>query len=211
MLKCYPIFGKPIASLGYIHLDLSPQNPALAGIKDMEGLQDHIFGTMAQSKAEVAVGGYLEERRLYEAFPHFNQAGAYRSMHLGLDLWAVAGQPIYAPLPAQVHSFSYLSQAGDYGACIVLEHRWEGKALYALYGHLAKQDLMGLEPGQFLPAGTCFAHLGERHENGQWPPHLHWQLIKDMGDHQGDFPGVCLKEDLGYFSALCPDPNNFLA
>jgi len=47
-------------------------------------------------------------------------------------------------------------------------------------------------------------------ENGQWPPHLHFQIIVDMEDWIGDYPGVCKLSEREKFLANCPDPDIIL-
>jgi peptidoglycan LD-endopeptidase LytH len=47
--------------------------------------------------------------------------------------------------------------------------------------------------------------------NGDWPPHLHFQLITDMMGNTGDFPGVCLPEEKQAYKVLCPDPIGILS
>ena len=37
---------------------------------------------------------------------------------------------------------------------------------------------------------AVIARIGTTAENGGWPPHLHFQLITDLLDRHGDFPGV---------------------
>jgi hypothetical protein len=48
--------------------------------------------------------------------------------------------------------------------------------------------------------------VGPYPENGDWPPHLHFQLITDMQGRWGDFPGVAPPSEREYWAALCPDP-----
>ena len=43
--------------------------------------------------------------------------------------------------------------------------------------------------------------------NGDYAPHLHFQIIKNIADYEGDYPGVSSKNDLDFYSANCPDPN----
>ncbi|MGM0581157.1 MAG: peptidoglycan DD-metalloendopeptidase family protein, partial [Bacteroidota bacterium] len=64
--------------------------------------------------------------------------------------------------------------------------------------------------GDEIKKGEKFSELGPFPENGDWPPHLHFQLISDMKDLKGDFPGVCAPSELEQFKKLCPDPNGFL-
>jgi murein DD-endopeptidase MepM/ murein hydrolase activator NlpD len=62
--------------------------------------------------------------------------------------------------------------------------------LYSLYGHLSRESLSGLAEGKQLSAGQQIAALGNATENGHWPPHLHFQLMLNIGDAKGDYPGV---------------------
>jgi peptidoglycan LD-endopeptidase LytH len=46
-----------------------------------------------------------------------------------------------------------------------------------------------------------------RFENGNWPPHLHFQLIADMEGWKGDYPGVCKYSEREKWLGNCPDPD----
>ena len=48
------------------------------------------------------------------------------------------------------------------------------------------------------------------HENGHWPPHLHFQIILDMQLKEGDYPGVCKYSEREKYLANCPDPDLIL-
>ena len=63
---------------------------------------------------------------------------------------------------------------------------------------------------EFIEAGEKLAEIGPYPENGDWPPHLHFQLMTDMLGFEGDFPGVCAVYDRAKFLALCPNPNRLL-
>jgi hypothetical protein len=47
-------------------------------------------------------------------------------------------------------------------------------------------------------------------ENGNWPPHLHFQLIIDMQGMKGDYPGVCKFSERERYLANCPDADLLL-
>jgi hypothetical protein len=74
---------------------------------------------------------------------------------------------------------------------------------------LASTDLEGLYEGMPISLGQVICHLGEPHENGGWPPHLHFQLIRDMQGFHGDYPGVCSQRDVAFYAENCPDPATF--
>ncbi|HEY0175437.1 MAG TPA: peptidoglycan DD-metalloendopeptidase family protein [Pedobacter sp.] len=164
-------------------------------------------GKLAVSGARYGVGGYNEHRTIYNRSSHFDTGEEPRRLHLGIDIWAEAGTPVYNFYDAEVHSFQYNDSFGDYGATVILKYNLDGMVLYALYGHLSLSSLRGLQEGQFIPGGARFAEFGNRQENGNWPPHLHFQLMFDMQQRKGDYPGVCQFSKRAEFLANCPDPS----
>ncbi|GAB3890624.1 hypothetical protein GCM10028803_01610 [Larkinella knui] len=196
----------------YLILDFTARNAELDGIDltDTAVFTDYVFGKIRQHGAVVGVGGYNEPRVIYRRSPHFNQVGEPRCIHLGIDLWTEAGTPVFAPLDGVVHSFQDNHHFGDYGPTIILEHTLDGKPLFTLYGHLSRPSLTGLRKGKPYKAGEKIAEIGPYPENGDWPPHLHFQLMTDLGGHTGDFPGVCTLTDRERYLAICPNPNRLL-
>jgi peptidoglycan LD-endopeptidase LytH len=130
-----------------------------------------------------------------------------RRLHLGTDIWGDAGTVITAPLEGKVHSFAFNNQFGDYGATILLTHSLEGQEFYTLYGHLSLASLDNLQEGMKIDKGQAFATFGMAEENGHWPPHVHFQLIKDMQQWKGDYPGVCKYSEKEQWLANSPDPD----
>lgn len=159
------------------------------------------------NNAIYGIGGYNEHRTIYSRSAHFDTAEEPRRLHLGVDIWAPAETPVYNFFDATVHSFANNNNFGDYGATIILAYEIEGFKFNALYGHLSLASLNDLEEGKFIPAGKSFATLGVKEENGNWPPHLHFQIIEDMGGLKGDFPGVCKFSERDKYLANCPNPN----
>ena len=169
-------------------------------------LVDHQLGS---EKATYGIGGYAEHRTLYDRSAVFNAdrpGDEPRRLHLGTDIWGAAGTPVFAPCDGIVHSFADNDRFGDYGATIILSHMIEGKGFYTLYGHLTRASLKGLTTGKKIAKGEPFSAFGIADENGHWPPHLHFQLIDDMLDYHGDYPGVCRFSEKEYWLNLCPDP-----
>ena len=189
-------------------LDFTAANPHLAYPERLRNtaLFDQVVQDMlAEQHASTGIGGYLENRVIYRRSPHFADATEPRSLHLGVDVWVPAGTPVAAPLPAVVHSLADNNNFGDYGPTIILQHELGGVVFYSLYGHLTRTDLLGLQPGVEIAQGQVFAHVGPYPENGDWPPHLHFQLIADMQGRWGDFPGVAPASEREYWAELCPD------
>lgn len=156
------------------------------------------------------VGGYLENRTVYDLSPLFNKGEEPRRLHLGVDIWSDAGTPIYAPLAGKVHSFKDNNNYGDYGPTIILEHDLDGLTLYSLYGHLNRKCLVGLYPGKSIALGEEIALFGAPTVNGRWPPHLHFQLMFDMQGKSGDYPGVCRFSEMEQYRSNIPDPEIIL-
>lgn len=156
------------------------------------------------------LGRYAEPRVIYQQ-DHFQQTDANaRTVHLGIDCGAAAGTPVSAPLAGHIHSFANNAAEGDYGPTIILAHRLDEQIFYTLYGHLSVDSLPALSLGQAIRKGEVFAKIGTSQENGAWPSHLHFQLIDNMMDYQGDFPGVAPATQLHEWLARCPDPNIIL-
>ena len=197
----------------YLILDFTAANPELTtlDLTNIDTFTNYVFGKIGAAGAVVGVGGYNEDRVVYRNSPHFtpNHEEA-RTVHLGIDFWAPAGTPVFAPVDGVVHSFADNAQYADYGPTIILEHHTKGFPRYSLYGHLSRASLTGLHDGKPVRAGDKLAELGPYPENGDWPPHLHFQLMHDMLSLRGDFPGVCRPSERTEWLTRCPDPNKWL-
>jgi len=214
LLLEYPAFaavvqnGKP-----YRKLDFTAHNADLLA-RDLSETADftaYVFEELLAGGTYNGIGGYGEDRVIYRHRKHFTaDAGKPRSIHLGVDIWAEAGTPLHAPLGGTVHSFAFNDHYGDYGPTIILTHELGGISFFTLYGHLSLAALEALYVGKSIRAGEHFASIGPYPENGDWPPHLHFQLIREMGNYKGDFPGVCNAADRDYYLNLCPDPKLIL-
>ena len=199
----------PLGTTRVAQLDFTAANSLLAQperLRDTYAFDAVVAEMLAAQHAPAGIGGYLENRVIYRRSPHFDAAAEPRSLHLGVDVWVPAGTPVAAPLAATVHSLADNNNFGDYGPTIILQHALAGTTFFSLYGHLTRTDLARLQAGQVLAAGQVFAHVGPHPENGDWPPHLHFQLIADMQGRRGDFPGVAAPSERDYWAALCPDP-----
>ena len=195
-------------------LDLSVGSTELGGLDvldDVERFTAHVFGKIKAAGATVGIGLYNEARPLYtsEAFqPKQGERYEARTVHVGLDLFVEAGTPLRTPLKGIVHSFRVNDAPLDYGPTIILEHATdEGDHFWTLYGHLSTRSLEGLSVGKVFDQGEVVATVGDYPVNGNWPPHLHFQIILDMLDKEGDFPGVVPPSERSLWLGLCPDPS----
>lgn len=196
-----------------IAIDLSVTSPILDDFdsKDASNFEDFIEAYLKQHKAKVAFGGYNERRNLYRKSALFKDLESEeRDIHIGLDLWTKAGTPILAAVQGKVHSFDYNTGHGNYGPTIILEHHINGQQFYTLYGHLSLESIEEIEIGDVVEKAQPIGTLGDASVNGGYAPHLHFQVIKDLEDCFGDYPGVCSKSDLEFYLHNCPDPNLLL-
>jgi len=179
---------------------------------DIQPFTRTIDQLLAEAEAGFGVGGYGECRPVYTTDAYLqtgNQGPRWRTCHLGLDVWGPAYTPVRAPLAGVVHSFQNNTADRDYGPAIILEHRQDNCTFYTLYGHLSAESLEGLQVGQTIGRGQAFAAFGAPPVNGNWPPHLHFQVILDLYGQAGDFPGVAFPEEAPLWLSNCPDPYPF--
>jgi len=211
--------------------DFTESNTDLSAddIANTERFATWINRTLREQKARYGFGGYDEHRTLYARSRHFDQplAGSRqrsgsesprvlaeeeepRRLHLGIDIWGPSGTPVMAPMDGIVHSFAFNNNDSDYGATLILTHNLEGAGFHTLYGHLSLNSLKNLYEGQHVAGGEVIAEFGMRFENGNWPPHLHFQCIADMQGWKGDYPGVCRFSERQQWLGNCPDPDLIL-
>ena len=195
-------------------LDLGVASPLIDGDPSRNAepmLTARVEGVMRDAGVHVAVGQYDEPRLIYVA-PAFalgpRPVDEHRTVHIGLDLFAAAGTPVFAPLAGIVHAFADNEARQDYGPVIVLRHATDdGVEFFTLYGHLSRESLRGLIVGRAVRAGERIATLGGAEVNGGWTPHLHLQIMVDALGLDTDFPGVAPPSQRALWRELCPDPN----
>ena len=193
-------------------LDLTASNIDLSAeiIANTSLFSEYIFGKLKDSGARYAIGGYNEHRTVYSRSALFDSGEEPRRLHLGIDIWAPAGTEVFAPLAGTVHSFQNNNNFGDYGPTIILKHELEGFTFHTLYGHLSLESLSNLKVGKKINKSQRIARFGEEHVNGNWAPHLHFQLIINMENYSGDYPGVCRFSERESYLNNCPDPQLIL-
>lgn len=197
----------------YIPLDLSVTNKELYEnkLENAEDFEIFISNFLTKNNGKVAYGGYIEGRNIYKRSIIFkNDYITERNIHIGLDLWIEAETPVLAALDGKLHSFKNNAGLGDYGPTIILEHLAENEKFYTLYGHLSLESIKNLTVGTFYKKGEEIATVGNSEVNGEYAPHLHFQIIKNIENYWGDYPGVCSRNDLNFYIENCPDPNLLL-
>ncbi len=183
---------------------------------ERDTLTENIFRTMKQAGASVGVGRYDEARSVYTT-PAFapgeglHPTAEHRTIHLGIDLFVTAGAPVYAPLDGIVYCLANNDTRLDYGPLLILKHATDdGLEFFTLYGHLSEEHLTTLAVGQTIQRGQRIASIGAPPTNGDWTPHLHFQLITDLLELDRDFPGVAYASQRDVWKSLSPDPNVML-
>ncbi len=209
-----PVLGPGVDLTRRVVLDLGPGSEdieRLDTLNDVAVWSNKIADKISQAGAAVAVGRYNEPRLCYTGEQFSDEdTGEWRTVHLGLDLFAPAGTPVHAPLAGRVHSVKNNDPGLDYGPTIILEHEpAPGIHYYTLYGHLSEASLE-MAAGTVVEAGARVGWLGEPAENGGWPPHLHCQVITDLVGHSGNFPGVAAPSQRALWRSLSPDPSPML-
>lgn len=80
--------------------ELSPED-----IADTNKFSDWITTKLSVGNYKYGIGGYMEHRTLYARSALFATEEEPRRLHLGVDIWAPAGTPVYAPFDGTIHSF----------------------------------------------------------------------------------------------------------
>ena len=196
-------------------LDLSVASPLLDGrdTDDTAAFTRRVWAAMRERGLEVGVGRWLEPRAFYltEAFAgRSGEPRERRTIHLGADLFVEPGVEVHAPLSGTVKSVRDNAARLDYGPTVIVEHQGPAGPFWTLYGHLERASVAGLEPGTEVRAGHVLGRVGPHPENGDWPPHLHFQIVTDLLGFEGEFPGVALPREREVWASLSPDPNLLL-
>jgi murein DD-endopeptidase MepM/ murein hydrolase activator NlpD len=194
-------------------LDFTIHNTGLSDevLDDTKAFTEYINNQLETNRARYGIGGYAEHRTVYRMSSLFDgdEAGS-RRLHLGVDIWGKPHTAVIAPLDGIVHSFAFNNVRGDYGTTIILSHQLQRISFFTLYGHLGLNSIKNIQEGDRIAKGDIFADLGIPAENGQWPPHLHFQVIKDLEGWSGDYPGVCKYAEREAYLNNCPDPDLIL-
>lgn len=181
-------------------------------INDTPKFTNYVNQKLQTAGAKFGIGGYNEHRELYSRSMVFesNPREEPRRLHLGIDIWGKPYTAVMSPLDGVVHSFAFNDEFGDYGATIILSHNLDGGAFHTLYGHLSLNSIKNLREGESVRSGDVIGEFGIPMENGQWPPHLHFQVVDDIGEWKGDYPGVCKYSEREMYLKNCPDPDLIL-
>ena len=176
--------------------------------KGLEGLP-----TLAEAGYVHDVGRYNERRRAMYTSDLFGSADPWadtvRDIHIGVDVGGSVGTELHCVTDCKIHAVGYNPAALDYGNVIVTEQTLNGVRVWMLYGHLSAKSIEGKKPGDSIARGSVIGWIGDKHENGGWPPHVHFQLsLDEPATH--DMPGVVSREQHEEALRRYPDPRMVL-
>lgn len=202
-----------VAQNKIVNLDLSVSSKWLGHQEDFNNLDVFEFKINQLQKEHpnnIIAGGYLEPRPLYTANA-YDKIGNYgkesRTIHLGTDFWLPSQTPVHALFDGEV--IVAVNDAGlkKYGGLVILKHQTDNFEFFTLYGHLSVASATKHKVGDRIKKGDKLAELGPSNENGNWAPHLHFQVMLSLLDYKNDFPGVAYHNQIEVWESICPDPN----
>ena len=140
-----------------------------------------------------------------------------RDLHVGLDIGAPVDTEVFCFADGVVFSKGVNPEAGSYGPTIITQHELqlpisvgsddltELRKFWVLHGHLSTKSLDMVEVGDNVSQGQLIATIGDEHENGGWPPHIHIQIsLTEPIDN--DLPGVVKLSERDQALETSPDP-----
>ncbi len=209
-----PVLDRPAALLSKATVPFGdPLHPiAKASAARRPDEAEHLWRAIAEKDGiELGVGPWGEERPVYssDAFRSVFAPDHRRSLHLGLDLFAPAGSNVRTPLDGTVVDLFETDIPLDYGHAVLLKHEPDGLVFYSLWGHLSAQTVRDRKVGERLKAGDVIGQLGDTHENGNWQPHVHIQLITYESPRAADIIGAGEAHYRDVWRELFPDPIHF--
>lgn len=194
-------------------IDLSTTTNFIGGIEEFNNIpffQSKIDALQKQVPNKIITGGYLEKRALYTSNLYLREIEGTidrRNTHLGVDFWLPEATPVHAFLNGQVVGIANNNQHKGYGGVIILKHTFTNFSFYTLYGHNTIASVFKHKIGDFIKKDQQIAILAGAKENGDWAPHLHFQVMLTLLDYKNDFPGVAFESEVAIWKTICPNPN----
>ena len=135
---------------------LGKEKPTLDSVLKMYTPEAYLAGPFIRPLSEIKIGG---------EFGNIRKRGSAMFQHLGVDLDAPVGTPVYAVNDGVV---SFSDELNTYGKTLVVDH---GLGMYSLYLHL---DTIGKKQGEAVKKGEVIASSGNSGYSLQ--PHLHFSI-----------------------------------
>ena len=195
------------------HIDLSTSSAFIGGIEEFNDLaffQKKLEALQKKVPTKIIAGGYLEKRALYTSDIYkreYENGVERRNIHLGLDFKKKKKTPVHALLDGEVVCVTEDAFHKGYGGLLILKHRVADFHFYTLYGHNTVKSVRKHPIGSTIKKGEQIAVLANAAENGDWVPHLHFEIMLSRLDYTDDFPGVAFESERAIWKSICPDPN----
>lgn len=166
---------------------------------------------IARVAPRIGIGRYAENRGIYD-HPDAPREANPRKIHHAIDIFLPAGTEVLCPYPGTIEDFANDTDHHGFGGILILRHETDqGVPFWTFYGHLAPGELTGLKRGQNVTKGAVIGKLAAEAENGDWPPHLHFQLMTHlMGWDALEVIGISWASQWELWREICPNPNIIL-
>jgi murein DD-endopeptidase MepM/ murein hydrolase activator NlpD len=161
-------------------------------------------------RSPFGIGRYDEDRKgMYQAsFFGESASGERRTIHVGLDLGAAAGTPVFSPWSGEIFGGAIRDREGDYGGTLIVRCLLDDTKLppiFVLFGHLSHASVKRWTKGSPVARGELLGWLGEKGENGGWNSHLHFQFSW-LEPLEVDLPGAVAPSARELARQVFPDP-----
>ena len=188
----------------------SPYLPSPSEPFDPDLAEREIFRAIEDGGYCAGIGKYDEYRLIYSSDDFVDESGNQRTLHLGIDIFMAAGSAIYAPMGGEIFGMADNNSPLDYGGTIILKHsvlhNGDSLEFFTLYGHLKPSSVFCHQVGNRVLPGQKIAEIGDATENGNWAPHVHFEIITDMLGQTETFVGVGSHAHRNTWLSLCPNP-----
>lgn len=174
-----------------------PHLDSYRNLKRSNELNEYITQYIAEEGATWALSDCREERKTLYNIPQ-------PLVHVGVDIIAPAGTPLYSPFDAKMVMLDYDDRNLGYGWYCLLETVQDGNKFYLLFGHLSGKNLAEL--GTKIKAGEQFAQIGSFFENGRWFHHTHFQVLTQKAYDKQIVGAFIDKSDLDIVDNFFPSP-----
>lgn len=131
-----------------IKLDLSINNPDIAGAREQSEVLSYIRKKLSSSTSLAAVSGFAEERKQFPS--------GRNMIHLGLDLLSIEDFPVLAPMNGRLYALRSEQKNGDLK--IVIQHRLGAFRFYSVFSHISGTTRTLHKPGSLIMAGELLGY-----------------------------------------------------
>ncbi|MDY0873880.1 aminotransferase class III-fold pyridoxal phosphate-dependent enzyme [Dongia rigui] len=208
-----PVVDAPLDRdhVAILDASLAPERLAHPSQNGGENLTAWWRAQLARIAPRIGIGRYAEDRGIYD-HPEAPREANPRKIHHAIDIFLPAGSKVLCPYPGTVADIGNDTERHGFGGILILRHETDaGVPFWTFYGHLAPAGLAGWKPGQVVAQGTLIGTLASEAENGDWPPHLHFQLMTHlMGWEALDVIGISWASQWELWREICLDPNIIL-